>query len=132
MLQYLFLALKPLHDRFGLEESFRDHLAGFIWCWLSRSIKFRYSCQCHSIHISGGTKNCTRNTKNIRIIKLKHIERPSFTVDATCTRVHTLNGHMAAVSCRFSTKPSSVEEVIQTLKEYPNPIANLIYQPRPN
>ena len=121
----LSLALKPLHDQFGLENLSVTTLQALSGAGypgvpsldiLANVIPF----------ISGEEPKIAPETQKILgTLNAMQIDRPSFTVDATCTRVHTLNGHMAAVSCRFSTKPNSVEDVIQTLKAYPNPIADL-------
>ncbi|RNC84668.1 MAG: aspartate-semialdehyde dehydrogenase [Balneola sp.] len=50
---------------------------------------------------------------------------PSFTVQATCTRVPTLNGHMAAVTLKLSNPPASIDEVREAVLNFKNPISGL-------
>lgn len=121
----LSLALKPLHDRFGLKNLSLTTLQALSGAGYPGVSSLDILANVIPFISAEEPKIAPETQKILGLLNSTLIERPSFTVDATCTRVHTLNGHMAAVSCRFSTKPSSVEEVIQTLKEYPNPIANL-------
>ena len=120
----LSLALKPLHDQFGLENLSVTTLQALSGAGYPGVPSLDILANVIPYISDEEPKIAPETQKILGTITSDHIERPSFTVDATCTRVHTLNGHMAAVSCRFSTKPSSVEEVIQTLQAYPNPIAD--------
>lgn len=53
------------------------------------------------------------------------ITEPKYPVDSTCTRVPTLNGHMAAVNVKVTNKPASIEEVKEAVLNFKNPIADL-------
>ncbi|MFV1883284.1 MAG: aspartate-semialdehyde dehydrogenase [Balneola sp.] len=53
------------------------------------------------------------------------ITEPKYPVDATCTRVPTLNGHMAAVNVKLAKKPASIDEVKKAILNFENPIADL-------
>lgn len=53
------------------------------------------------------------------------IETPDYPVQATCTRVPTLNGHMAAVTVKLSEKPVNIEAVKEAVLGFENPIAEL-------
>ncbi len=50
---------------------------------------------------------------------------PEYPVQATCTRVPTLNGHMAAVTIQLSKKPASIDAVKEAVLGFENPIADL-------
>lgn len=48
-----------------------------------------------------------------------------FDLQATATRVPTLNGHMLSATIEFENKPESIEEVRSAYKNWKNPIAEL-------
>lgn len=52
--------------------------------------------------------------------KLTHAEIP---IQATATRVPTINGHLLSVTVGLNKKPSSSEEAIRAVKEWKSPIA---------
>lgn len=121
----LSLALKPLHDRFGLENLSVTTLQALSGAGYPGVPSLDIIANVVP-YISGEEPKIAPETQKILgLLQDGDIQRPSFTVDATCTRVHTLNGHMAAVSCRFKEKPSSLEQVVETLKNFKNPIAEL-------
>lgn len=53
------------------------------------------------------------------------VEEASFPIDATATRVPTIEGHMVACAVKFSEKPSSAEEVKQVLRDWVSPLAGM-------
>ena len=53
------------------------------------------------------------------------LDEPDYPVDATCTRVPTLNGHMAAVNVKLKKKPADIDEVKKAVLSFENPIADL-------
>ena len=94
------LALKPLHDRFGLNLSLTtlQALSGAGYPGVS---SLDILANVIPFISAEEPKIATETQKILGLLNSTLIERPSFTVDATCTRVHTLNGHMAAAVVDF-------------------------------
>ncbi len=46
------------------------------------------------------------------------VEPLSFPVQATCTRVPTLNGHVGAVTLKLKRKPASIDEVLEVIADF--------------
>lgn len=121
----LSMALKPLHDRYGVKTIVMTTLqaisgAGYPGVAsldiLGNVVPF----------ISGEEPKIAPETqKLLGNYSEGNIDEPHFSLQATATRVPTLNGHMISATVEFHKKPSSIEEVEETFLNWANPIANL-------
>jgi len=123
----LSIALKPLHAAYGLESMILTTMqavsgAGYPGVpsldILGNVVPF----------ISGEEPKIEPEThKILGTLEGGKISEPSFSVQATCTRVPTLNGHVAAVTLKLKNKPASIEDVKKVIDSFnnTNPIAGL-------
>lgn len=121
----LSLALKPLHDAFGIETVVLTTMqavsgAGYPGVpsldILGNVVPF----------ISGEEPKIKPETQ--KLLSNLHdgkLDQPDIKLSATATRVPTINGHMIAATVKLQRTPSSISEVAQTLKNWSNPIADL-------
>ncbi len=121
----LSLALKPIYDAFGIEA---------LQVTTMQAISGAGYPGVASLDILGNVvpfiggeepKIAPETQKLLGALKDGVIERSSYPVDATCTRVPTLNGHMAAVNVKLAKKPASFDEVKKAILNFINPIADL-------
>lgn len=121
----LSLALKPIHDVFGIEA---------LQVTTMQAISGAGYPGVASLDILGNVvpfiggeepKIAPETQKLLAKLKDGKLTRPDYPVDATCTRVPTLNGHMAAVNVNLTEKPASIEEVKEAVLNFKNPIADL-------
>lgn len=121
----LSLALKPIYDAFGIEAMIVTTMQAISGAGypgvpsldiLGNVVPF----------ISGEEDKIAPETQKL-LGKLANnrIETPDYPVQATCTRVPTLNGHMAAVTVKLSEKPVNIEAVKEAVLGFSNPIADL-------
>ncbi|MBO6536495.1 MAG: aspartate-semialdehyde dehydrogenase [Balneolaceae bacterium] len=121
----LSLALKPIYDAFGIEAMIVTTMQAISGAGypgvpsldiLGNVVPF----------ISGEEDKIAPETQKL-LGKLANnrIETPDYPVQATCTRVPTLNGHMAAVTVKLSEKPVNIEAVKEAVLGFENPIAEL-------
>ncbi len=121
----LSLALKPIYDIFGIEAMIITTMQAISGAGypgvpsldiLGNVVPF----------ISGEEDKIAPETQKL-LGKLANnrIETPDYPVQATCTRVPTLNGHMAAVTVKLSEKPINIEAVKEAVLGFSNPIADL-------
>lgn len=121
----LTLALKPLHDSFGVKTVILTTMqavsgAGYPGVpsldILGNVVPF----------ISGEESKIKPETQKI-LAKFadNSLIEPEIQLSATATRVPTLNGHMLSATVEFYRKPSSIEEVTQAFQNWKNPIKEL-------
>ncbi|MCG8373074.1 MAG: aspartate-semialdehyde dehydrogenase [Balneolales bacterium] len=121
----LSLALKPIYDAFGIEAMVVTTMQAISGAGypgvpsmdiLGNVVPF----------ISGEEPKIAPETQKL-LGKLDRgtLKTPGYPVQATCTRVPTLNGHMAAVTVKLANKPSSIKEVKEVVLTFENPIAHL-------
>jgi aspartate-semialdehyde dehydrogenase len=53
------------------------------------------------------------------------VDEASFPIDATATRVPTIEGHMVSCAVKFTRKPGSATEVKQVLREWVSPLEGM-------
>lgn len=122
----LSLALKPLHDAFGIEQLILTTLqaisgAGYPGVAsldiLGNVVPF----------ISGEEPKVGPETRKLlsSLSGEGALAEPEFPVQATATRVPTLNGHMLSVTVSLKNKPKSIKAVKDLYRNYENPIAAL-------
>lgn len=121
----LSLALKPLHDAFGIDAVVLSTMqavsgAGYPGVpsldILGNVVPF----------ISGEEPKIKPETQKL-LASLSNgtLIRPEIKLSATATRVPTINGHMIAATIKFTNTPSSVDEVKQAIINWKNPIGDL-------
>lgn len=121
----LSLALKPLHDAFGINSVVLSTMqavsgAGYPGVpsldILGNVVPF----------ISGEEPKIKPETqKLLASLSEGKLSRPEIKLSATATRVPTINGHMIAATVKFTNTPSSVDEVKQAIVNWENPISDL-------
>lgn len=121
----LSLALKPIYDAFGIDA---------LVVTTMQAISGAGYPGVPSLDILGNVvpyiageedKIAPETQKLLGKLTKGGIETSSYPVQATCTRVPTLNGHMAAVTVKLTNAPSDIEEVKQVIRAFKNPIAKL-------
>jgi len=121
----LSLALKPLHDAFGIETVVLTTMqavsgAGYPGVpsldILGNVVPF----------ISGEESKIKPETqKLLSTLNNDSFIEPKINLSATATRVPTINGHMIATTVKFINAPSSVNEVKEAILNWESPIADL-------
>jgi aspartate-semialdehyde dehydrogenase len=121
----LSLALKPIYDAFGIEA---------LVVTTMQAISGAGYPGVPSLDILGNVvpyisgeepKIAPETQKLLGTLTNGTLKMPDYPVQATCTRVPTLNGHMAAVTVKLAKKPASIEEVKRAVQGFENPIARL-------
>lgn len=121
----LSLALKPLHDAFGIETVILTTMqavsgAGYPGVAsldiLGNVVPF----------ISGEEPKIKPETQKLLASYTNgKLKQPEIKLSATATRVPTLNGHMLSATVKFNSQPSSLAEVKEAILNWKNPIADL-------
>ena len=120
----LALALKPLHDAFGLKS---------VIVTTMQAVSGAGYPGVASLDILGNVvpyiggeeeKMATETQKILGSVVGNKIESADFKVSAQCNRVPVIDGHLECVSIAFDKTPSP-EDVKQALLTYKNPIAEL-------
>lgn len=121
----LTLALKPLHDIFGIKNVVLTTMqavsgAGYPGVpsldILGNVVPF----------ISGEEPKIKPETQKILAeLSNNSLTEPNIQLSATATRVPTLNGHMLSATVEFVNKPSSIQDVKNAFLDWKNPIKEL-------
>ncbi len=121
----LSLSLKPLYDAFGIEAlilTTMQAISGAGYPGVS------------SLDISGNVipfisgeedKVGPETRKLLSTLESDTLKLPEFAVQATATRVPTINGHMISATVKLENPPSNLEELREVYQNYQNPIASL-------
>ena len=121
----LSLALRPIYDTFGIEAMIITTMQAISGAGYPGVPSLDILGNVVP-YISGEEDKIAPETqKLLGTLQDGTIAVPEYPVQATCTRVPTLNGHMAAVTVQLSKKPSSIEEVKEAVLGFRNPIADL-------
>lgn len=121
----LSLSLKPLHDAFGIEALILTTMqavsgAGYPGVAsldiLGNVVPF----------ISGEEPKVGPETRKLlSTLNGETLELPEFPVQATATRVPTINGHMISATVKLQNPPADLNELKEAYENYKNPISNL-------
>jgi aspartate-semialdehyde dehydrogenase len=121
----LSIALKPLYDAFGIEALILTTMqavsgAGYPGVAsldiLGNVVPF----------ISGEEPKVGPETRKLLgTLEGTELTRPEFAVQATATRVPTINGHMISATVKFKNAPVDINEVKAAYTNWKNPIADL-------
>lgn len=122
----LVVALRPLHDKYGIKTVILTSL---------QSVSGAGYPGVASLDILGNVvpyiggeepKIAEEPLKLLAELQadgtLKHADFP---LEATATRVPTIEGHLLAVTVEFVRKPASIEEVSETLKNWESPLKDM-------
>lgn len=121
----LALSLKPLHDAFGIEA---------IILTTMQAVSGAGYPGVPSLDILGNVvpyisgeepKIAPETRKLLGELNENSLKQPAFKLDATATRVPTINGHMLSVSVKLQNPPKNFSEIEQSFKEWKNPIEEL-------
>ncbi|MTI87305.1 MAG: aspartate-semialdehyde dehydrogenase [Balneolaceae bacterium] len=121
----LSISLKPLHDQFGIDS---------IALTTMQAVSGAGYPGVASLDILGNVvpyisgeepKIRPETSKLLGAYSGGSIEELEFKLDATATRVPSINGHMLSVSVKFKNAPSDVSEVVEAYQNWENPIADL-------
>ena len=121
----LSIALKPIYDAFGVERIILTTMQAVSGAGYPGVASLDILGNVVP-YISGEESKIAPETQKL-LGKLNDgaVIEPDYQVHATCTRVPSLNGHMAAVTIELTNKPDSIEEVQKAILEFKNPIAEL-------
>ena len=121
----LSLALKPIYDAFGIEAMIVTTMQAISGAGYPGGPSLDILGNVVP-YISGEEDKIAPETQKL-LAKLSDngLKTPDYPVQATCTRVPTLNGHMAAVTVKLNKKPASIDAVREAVQGFENPIADL-------
>ena len=121
----LSLALKPLYDAFGIDALILTTMqavsgAGYPGVAsldiLGNVVPF----------ISGEEPKVGPETRKLlSSLDGETLKLPKFPVQATATRVPTINGHMISATVKLENPPADLEELREAYKHYKNPVGEL-------
>ncbi len=121
----LSMALKPLHDTFGIETVILTTMqavsgAGYPGVAsldiLGNVVPF----------ISGEESKIKPETQKLLAnFEDGKLNSPEIKLQATATRIPTINGHMLSATVKLRQSPSDLEEIKKTFLNWKNPIAKL-------
>lgn len=121
----LSIALKPIYDAFGIEALILTTMQAISGAGYPGVASL--DILGNVVPFIGGEepKIAPETQKLLGSYSDGVITEPRYPVQATCTRVPTLNGHMASVTVKLAKKPSGIEEVREAILNFKNPIAEL-------
>ncbi|MFQ5405722.1 MAG: aspartate-semialdehyde dehydrogenase [Candidatus Micrarchaeia archaeon] len=113
----LAIALKPLHDKYGLKDVTVTSMQALSGAGHSGIASLDITDNVIPF-ISGEEEKIENETlKILGKTKSGKVENASFTVSASCNRVNVSDGHLESVFCELEKK-ASVEEVENAFKEF--------------
>lgn len=122
----LVMALRPLHDKYGIKAVVLTSL---------QSVSGAGYPGVASLDILGNVvpfiggeepKIAEEPLKLLADLNTDNmLDFAHFPVEATATRVPTIEGHMLAITVAFERKPTSIDEVKETLKHWESPLKGL-------
>ncbi len=120
----LAMSLKPLHDAFGLKAvvvTTMQSLSGGGYPGVPS-----LDITSNVVPFIGGEEDKIQNESNklLGMVENGAITYADFPVQATATRVPTIEGHLLSVSIDLKRKPADIEEVKQAFTGWASPIAS--------
>ena len=121
----LSMALKPIYDAFGVESMVVTTMQAISGAGYPGVASL--DILGNVVPFIGGEepKIAPETRKLLGVYKDGRIAEPEYEVQATCTRVPTLNGHVATVTLKLGKTPLSIREVKEAVLNFNNPIADL-------
>lgn len=121
----LSLALKPIYDAFGIENLIVTTMQAISGAGYPGVASLDILGNVVPFISGEETKIAPETRKLLGSLHNGAITPPNYGVQATCTRVPVLNGHMAAVTVQLKKKPASISEVRKAVLAFENPIGDL-------
>lgn len=121
----LSISLKPLHDAFGIEALILTTLQAVSGAGYPGVASLDILGNVVP-YISGEEPKVGPETRKLLSqLDGSDLIKPDFPVQATATRVPTINGHMISVTAKLENEPKSLEEIKAAYKNWENPISDL-------
>ena len=129
----LVVALRPLYDAFGINAIIMTSMQSVSGAGYPGVASL--DILGNVVPFIGGEEPKIASEPMKLLGKLKSdltLEKADFPIEATATRVPTIEGHMLAVTIDFERKPVDLNEVIQVLKSWESPLKgmNLPFAPK--
>ncbi|NPA05373.1 MAG: aspartate-semialdehyde dehydrogenase [Crenarchaeota archaeon] len=113
----LTLSLKPLLDRFGLEEVFVSTMQAVSGAGYRGVPSVAIIDNIIPFIRNEEEKVMNESRKILGTLRGDHVEPASFRIYATCTRAPVINGHMETVYARLA-RSASIEDVLAAWEEF--------------
>ena len=121
----LSISLKPLHDAFGIDSLILTTMQAVSGAGYPGVASLDILGNVVP-YISGEEPKVGPETRKLLgTLEGTDLIRPEFPVQATATRVPTINGHMISATVKLKNTPADIEEVKAAYTNWKNPIANL-------
>lgn len=121
----LSISLKPLHDAFGIDSLILTTLQAVSGAGYPGVASLDILGNVIP-YISGEEPKVGPETRKLlSTLEGTNLNKPEFPVQATATRVPTINGHMISATVKFKNSPVDIEEVKAAYANWKNPIADL-------
>ncbi|WP_020404098.1 aspartate-semialdehyde dehydrogenase [Gracilimonas tropica] len=118
----LSIALKPLHDVFGIDSLILTTMQAVSGAGYPGVASLDILGNVVP-YISGEEpKVGPEARKLLSTLEGTDLKKPDFAVQATATRVPTINGHMISATVKFKNTPADIEEVKAAYANWKNPI----------
>ncbi len=128
----LSIALKPLYDAFGIEALIITTMQAISGAGYPGVASLDIMGNVVP-YISGEEPKVGPETRKLlSILQGTNLKKPEFPVQATATRVPTLNGHMISATVKLENPPADLEELKAAYTNWENPIEelNLPFSPK--
>ncbi len=121
----LVMSLRPLFDNFGVKSVILTSLQAISGAGYPGVPSL--DILGNVIPFIGGEepKIADEPLKLLGTLKKDSVEYARFPIQATATRVPVLNGHFLSITAALETPPADIDEVINVLKDWKSPIAEL-------
>lgn len=122
----LVMALRPLYDAFGVESVVMTSLQSVSGAGYPGVASL--DILGNVVPFIGGEESKIASEPLKLLARLNsnlEVDFASFPIEATATRVPTIEGHLLTVTVKFENPPKDVSEVIATLRNWKSPIAHL-------
>lgn len=121
----LSISLKPLHDAFGIEALIITTMQAVSGAGYPGVASLDILGNVVP-YISGEEPKVGPETRKLlSTLEGTDLHKPEFPVQATATRVPTINGHMLSVTAKLKNPPANIEEAKAVYTNWENPIADL-------
>jgi len=118
----LTMALKPLHEAFGIELVHVTTLQALSGAGYPGVASLDAVANVVP-HIDGEEDKVeTEPLKLLGTLQSGRVHNAAFQISAQCTRVPVVNGHMATVSIKLATPNISIQSAIRTLQDFKSPV----------
>lgn len=121
----LSISLKPLHDAFGIDSLILTTMQAVSGAGYPGVASLDILGNVVP-YISGEEPKVGPETRKLlSTLNGTDLDKPDFPVQATATRVPSINGHMLSVTAKLKNAPDSIKEIKAAYTDWKNPIAAL-------